>query len=196
MQAVCGASNRCLLGSHRHDPGPTFTLSFSIFPALKVGNLDADIETASPVPGLRPVRAGRLLVPKVPNPGTGTSSPSASASPMIANTPSTASLATALLRPVLARQPTGNLRLVHRFSSPMALFHHPLPGCGIVRFERPTTTNRPRSRCPPAPRRPACRRRFRGQCGATAALVLAPGTLAGRPGPGGFALLSSALRRR
>ena len=102
MQAVCGASSRCLLGSHRHDPGPAFTVSFSVFPALKVGNLDADIETASPVPGLRPVRAGRLLVPKVPNPGTRTSSPSASASPMIAKTPSTASLATAFLRPVHA----------------------------------------------------------------------------------------------
>ena len=76
-------------------PGP---LSFSVFPALNVGEVDADIETASPVLGLRPVRAGRLLVPKVPNPGSRTSSPSASASPMMSNTSSTASLAAPLLK--------------------------------------------------------------------------------------------------
>ena len=75
MQAVCGTSSRGLLSSHRHDPGPPFTVSFSVFPALNVGDVDADIETASPVLGLRPVRAGRLLVPKVPNPGSRTSSP-------------------------------------------------------------------------------------------------------------------------
>ena len=93
MQALCGAASRGLLSSHRHDPGPAFTVSFSVFPALNVVDVDADIETASPVLGLRPVRVGRLLVPKVPNPGSRTSSPSASASPTMANTPSTASLA-------------------------------------------------------------------------------------------------------
>ena len=34
MQAVCGASSRVLLSSHRHDPGPPFTVSFSVFFAV------------------------------------------------------------------------------------------------------------------------------------------------------------------
>ena len=76
--------------------------SFSVFPAVNVRDVDADIERASPVLGLRPVRAGLLLVPKVPNPAIRTSSPLARASPMAANTPSTASLATTLLSPVRA----------------------------------------------------------------------------------------------
>ena len=45
----------------------------------------------SPVLGLRPVRAGRLLVPKVPKPTTRASSPLARASPIASNTASTAS---------------------------------------------------------------------------------------------------------
>ena len=45
----------------RH-PVPAFTASFSVFPALNVGNIDGDIETASPVLGFRPVRASLLLV--------------------------------------------------------------------------------------------------------------------------------------
>lgn len=68
MQALCGASSRSLLSSHYHDPAPLFTVSLSVFPALNVGEVDADIETASPVLGLRPAWAGRLLVPNVPNP--------------------------------------------------------------------------------------------------------------------------------
>ena len=39
--------------------GPALTTSFSVFPALNVGDVDAHIETASPVLGLRPVRAGK-----------------------------------------------------------------------------------------------------------------------------------------
>ena len=67
MQAAHGAPSRGHLSSHRHDLGPAFTVSFSVFPALNVGDVDADIATASPARGLRPVRAGRLLVPKIPN---------------------------------------------------------------------------------------------------------------------------------
>ena len=44
-----------------HDPGPALMTSFSVFPALKVDDVDADTETASPVLGLRPIRAGLLL---------------------------------------------------------------------------------------------------------------------------------------
>ena len=50
-----------------HHPVPAFTASFSVFSALNVGNIDADIETASPVLGFRPVRAGLLLVPNAPD---------------------------------------------------------------------------------------------------------------------------------
>ena len=49
-----------------HHQVPAFTASFSVFPALNVGNIDADIETASPVFRFRPVRAGLLLVPNAP----------------------------------------------------------------------------------------------------------------------------------
>ena len=45
------------------------------------GDIDADIETASPVRAVRPVRAYRLLVPKLPTPAIRTSSPFARASP-------------------------------------------------------------------------------------------------------------------
>ena len=127
-------------------PEPAFTVSFSVFPALNVGDVDADIETASPVLGLRPVRAGRLLVPKVPNPGSRTSSPSASASPMMANTPSTASLAAPLFTPVGGSQTVGHLRLVHVLTSRR----------DAVPFRHPRTAHRPSSGHR-LPRIPACR---------------------------------------
>ena len=75
---------------------PAFTASLSAFPALNEGDFDADIEVASPVRGLRPVRVGRVLAPNVPNPSIRTSAPFARASPIVANTLSTASLAAAL----------------------------------------------------------------------------------------------------
>ena len=50
-----------------HHPVPAFTVSLSVFPALNVGNIDADIGTASPLLGFRPVRAGLLLVPNAPD---------------------------------------------------------------------------------------------------------------------------------
>ena len=55
MQAAHRAPSRGQLSSHRHDLGPAFTVSFSVFPALNVGDVDVDIVTASPVRGLRPV---------------------------------------------------------------------------------------------------------------------------------------------
>ena len=99
------------------DPRPLVTVSFSVFPALNVGEVEADIDTASPVLGLRPVRAGRLLVPKVPNPGSRTSSPSASASPVMAYTPSTASLVAPLVSALQAANRVGHLGLVHVLTS-------------------------------------------------------------------------------
>ena len=153
MQALCGAASRGLLSSHRHDPGPAFTVSFSVFPALNVVDVDADIETASPVLGLRPVRAGRLLVPKVPNPGSRTSSPSASASPMMANTPSTASLAAPLLTPVRAAKRSA-ISVLFMCSPPaMMLCRSAIPGWHIARFQTPTITNARLRRRPAAPGR-------------------------------------------
>ena len=72
------------------------------------------------LPELRPVRADRLLVPKVPNPAIRTSSPLASASPMAANTPSTASLAADLLRPVRAANRSAISVLFNRSPPPPA----------------------------------------------------------------------------
>ena len=155
MQAAHGAPGRGLLSSHRHDLGPAFTVSFSVFPALNVGDVDADIATASPVLGLRPVRAGRLLVPKVPNPGSRTFSPSARASPIIANTPSTASLAATLLSPVRAAKRSAISVLFISSLPAVMLCRSAIPRWHIARFQTPTTTN---SRLP---RRPATPRRIR-----------------------------------
>ena len=44
----------------------SFTASLSVLPGLKTGTVEAPIDRLSPVAGLRPVRAGRLLLPKVP----------------------------------------------------------------------------------------------------------------------------------
>ena len=60
--------SRAWLTLQRHDPAPPLTTSCSAFPASNVGDVDADIETASPVLGLRPVRASLFLVPKLPSP--------------------------------------------------------------------------------------------------------------------------------
>ncbi len=165
MQAVCSASSGGLLPPDGHDPGSPVTVSFTVFPALNVGDVDADIETASPVLRLRPVRAGRLLVPKVPNPGSRTSSPSASNSQMIANTPSTASLAAPLPSPVRAA----------KRSAISVLFSAYLP---LRRSAQPPfpdgTVPGSRHRLPrmPAPATPGCawarpfrRRRFRRPAG-------------------------------
>ena len=58
MLTVYDASSLNRRSIQGHRPGPAFTASLSVFPALNVGDVDADIETASPVLGLRPV-AGR-----------------------------------------------------------------------------------------------------------------------------------------
>ena len=65
MRGVWVVGSRGRRALHRHDPGPAFTVSFSVFPALNVGDVDADTETASPVLGLRPVRAGLSQLPTV-----------------------------------------------------------------------------------------------------------------------------------
>ena len=69
---------------------PAFTASLNGLPALNVGAVEAAMFRLSPVLGLRPVRAGRLLVPKVPKPAIRTSSPLARASVIASNTVSTA----------------------------------------------------------------------------------------------------------
>ena len=74
MQEVCGVLSRGRSPSQHRGFGPAFTPSFSVLPALNVGDLDADIETASPVLGFFLIPGGLLLVPKVPNPAIRTSS--------------------------------------------------------------------------------------------------------------------------
>ena len=172
MQALCGAASRGLLSSHRHDPAAPFTVSFSVFPALNVGDVDADIETASPVLGLRPERAGWLLVPKVLNPGRRTSSPSASASPMMARMSVCRIPCSALAHPRAGSQTVGHLRLVHVLTSRR----------DAVPFRHPRTAHRPvpdidYHEFPPAATpgctwvRPFRGRRFRRPARTTAALV-------------------------
>jgi len=103
---------------HRHDPGSAFTISFSVLPALTVGDVDADIEFASPVFRLAPARSSLLLEPKIPIPAIRISSPSARASLMAGNAPSTASLATTLLRPVRAASRSAISSLFNRCPPP------------------------------------------------------------------------------
>ena len=155
MQAAHGAPGRGLLSSHRHDLGPAFTVSFSGFPALNVGDVDADIATASPVLGLRPVRAGRLLAPKVPTPAAG---PSRHRQELRRSSRTHRPLRP-LQRPCSAPcgQPNGSAISVLFISSLPAvmLCRSAIPRWHIARFQTPTTTN---SRLP---RRPATPRRIR-----------------------------------
>ena len=74
-----GVIRRALRSAHGHDLRSAFTASLSAFPALNDGNFEADIEIASPVWGLRPVRAARVLAANVPKPAIRTSSPFARA---------------------------------------------------------------------------------------------------------------------
>ena len=59
-------------------------------PAMKDTAVDGPMAMGSPVRGFRPVRAGLDFAANLPKPGTVTISPRASASPMAANTASTA----------------------------------------------------------------------------------------------------------
>ena len=96
---------------------PPLTAFLSGLPGLKTGTVEAATDTFSPVRGLRAVRAGRSLVPKVPNPTIRTSSPSARASATTSKTPLIAAIAATLLLPV---------RLARR-SANSDLFTHALP---------------------------------------------------------------------
>ena len=52
----------------RRSRPPAFTASVKCMPALKAAMVEAEMSSVSPVPGLCPVPAGRLLSPKVPKP--------------------------------------------------------------------------------------------------------------------------------
>ena len=67
----------------------------------------------SPVAGLRPWRAGRLRVAKVPKPAIENFSPRASASAMVANTAATALSAVALVTEVRVATLDASFGLVH-----------------------------------------------------------------------------------
>ena len=85
--------------SHRNRPDSTSRPSLAL-PGLKTGAVEACIDRLSPVCGFRPVRAGRLLAPKIPNPTIRNSSPFARLSLTASNTASTASPAADRLTPI------------------------------------------------------------------------------------------------
>ena len=69
-----------------------FTAAFKVAPAENFGDLDAAILIASPVAGLRPLRAARLETENVPNPVMATVSPFFRRSVIMAMSVFTASL--------------------------------------------------------------------------------------------------------
>jgi len=77
------------------------TASFRPLPALNLGWLDAGIWMLSPVRGLRPVVAARLVTLKVPKPTRRTSSPPFKAPAIASKTLSTALAESDLDKPVL-----------------------------------------------------------------------------------------------
>ena len=79
--------------------GHRATISFSALPALNTGKRAAGISMGSPVEGLRPVRASRSLVSKVPNPTSWTRSPAASALVMLSKAAAKARSVSFLERP-------------------------------------------------------------------------------------------------
>jgi|GEM_PF-6537143 len=68
--STCGPSCPRLssIARHTHHDPPALTASRNGLPAFNVGAVEAAMLRLSPVLGLRPVRAGRLLVPKGPEP--------------------------------------------------------------------------------------------------------------------------------
>ena len=68
--STCGPSCPRLssIARHAHHDPPASTASLKGLPGPNVGAVKAAMFRPSPVPGLRPVRAGRLPAPKVPNP--------------------------------------------------------------------------------------------------------------------------------
>ena len=121
-----------------HDP-PALTASLKGLPALKVATVEAEISKVSPILGLRPVRAGRLLVPNVPKPERLTASPRASEAAIPDSMELTVASASGLVNPV---SPT-----IRRTRSD--LFTRALPGssCNPDRqSSRGSTITRPRPR--------------------------------------------------
>ena len=127
-----------------YDALPAFTASLNGLPALNVAAVEAEISRLSPVLGLRPVRAGRLLVPKVPKPAIRTSSPLARASAIASNTASTASPAVHLPTKARPRHPAGDIRFVHLFSPCIVVFSgRPARPIGGNRGRRPRLARNP-----------------------------------------------------
>ena len=109
-----------------------FTAVLSILLALNAGTVASGICRASPVRGLRPLRAIRRFVVNLPKPTIVTSSPSASASPTTSNTASTASSEAKWLRLVrfatrLATSPLSMRFLPRRSGSSEFVIHVALP---------------------------------------------------------------------
>src|SRR5438067_2248720 len=97
-----GAAGTTLLGTEGKIAGTTatyfffgLTAAFRVAPAAKRGVFDAAILITSPVAGLRPLRAARLVIEKVPKPVIPTVSPFLRRSVMMVMMVFTASLAAA-----------------------------------------------------------------------------------------------------
>ena len=69
IRCLHGVIGPDLWSTRGYGVSPAFTASLSAFPALNEGDFDADIEVASPVRGLRPVRVAQVLAPNVTSPG-------------------------------------------------------------------------------------------------------------------------------
>ena len=177
MQALCGAFSRGLVSSHRHNPEPAFTVSFSVFPALNVGDVDADIETASPVLG---------FASGVGWPAPGAEGPETRQPDILAIGKRFADNGehavhrvpcSPLAQPVRAAKRSA-ISVLFMCSSP-AVTPCPsaIPGRHIARFQTSTTTNSRLRRRPAAPgRRPFRRRRFADQCAPQRRLYFRPET--------------------
>lgn len=113
-----GPTPGATVGTARHRraaPMRQFSRSRSALPALNAATRDAAISIASPVCGLRPVRAPRSRTSNVPNPGTATGSPAARPAATASSTASTASPAAERLNPVLsATAATSSLLFIFR----------------------------------------------------------------------------------
>src|SRR3546814_11019512 len=92
-----------MAGLFAGDGGSAYRRSLSCLEALKRTDLEAAILIGSPVCGLRPLRAARLLTLKVPKPTIVKPPSFFIALPIASNTASTASPAAALVQPAGSR---------------------------------------------------------------------------------------------
>lgn len=92
------------------------TAAFSVAPALNAGTLDALIFSASPVLGLRPVRAARLRTSKLPKPIKAILSPFFKVLRIISSSAASLCSASTLVLPVLSANAATSVELRRRLT--------------------------------------------------------------------------------